>query len=341
MMLYVCHCMPWFGGREEVSMLTGLRYTCGHPALQAGYIVNTQRTACVPCAQGKFSDTPGAAVPWSSSCWALQVWHSLPALERKETHRELWRLQRVYQQSWVLFIDRNPILMYTNPIWNIWICCFLFWYLEWWKLVESCRIYCDSVEGPTPCRASVCSAWCFVLEPWGVSKLRLRQVRNQGALVIDTCNDVGQLWQYFCTAIGNASLCVAKSRFFSWHKKTKHLLTKGSFDMNLPSGIMRIPFESSGSIHLTAVRTHASGWRHFAGNCLPGNELATDVAVVLGSYRSIGNCREKLNEHTTSQTSTKIGKHDVKRGTFGTDPKSPEVSPSKCNGTQVSSTCVS
>ena len=60
--------MPWFGGREEVSMLTGLRYTYGHPALQAGYIVNTQRTACVPCAQGKFSDTPGAAVPWSSSC---------------------------------------------------------------------------------------------------------------------------------------------------------------------------------------------------------------------------------------------------------------------------------
>ena len=91
MMLYVRHCLPpWFGDREEVSMLTFFdTHAYGHPALrQAGYIVNTQRTACVPCAQGKFSDTPGAAVPWSRS-WAVQVWHGLAG-----------RLQRVYQQSW-------------------------------------------------------------------------------------------------------------------------------------------------------------------------------------------------------------------------------------------------
>ncbi len=88
-------------------------------------------------------------------------------LKERKHIESFWRLQRVYQQSWDLFI-----IIHTNPIWNIWICCLLFRYLEWWKLVESCRIYCDSVEVPTPCRASVCSAWCFVLVPWWLRSVK-------------------------------------------------------------------------------------------------------------------------------------------------------------------------
>lgn len=76
-----------------------------------------------------------------------------------------------------------------------------FWHPQWWKLIESFAIL---VKNPALWRACVCSTWCFVLVPWGVSKLWLWQVRHQGAVVIQnmprTCDDAGQLWPYFCKA---------------------------------------------------------------------------------------------------------------------------------------------
>lgn len=67
----------------------------------------------------------------------------------------------------------------------------------------------------------------------------------------------------------------------TWHKKTKRPLAKGRFDTNLPSGIIRIPFESSSSIQLPDVRTHQAGGTSLETAC---QAMSWQLGIVLKKH---------------------------------------------------------
>lgn len=58
-------------------------------------------------------------------------------------------------------------------------------------------------------------------------------------------------------------------------------ITKGRFHKNLPSGIIRIPFESSSSIQLPAVRTHQAGGTSLETAC---QAMSWQLGIVLKKH---------------------------------------------------------
>lgn len=140
MMLYASVSIGSVVRKEEVSMLTFLAIDMHTASLHYGRRATLWiRSAPHVCHVHRANFLIHLVLQFLGA-WAVQVWHGLAGLERRKHMKNFWRLQRVYQQRWDLFIGKNPILyIIHNPIWM----CFLLFGIES-RVMEIIRICCDS-----------------------------------------------------------------------------------------------------------------------------------------------------------------------------------------------------